>query len=49
MILREIANVIDEKNRGSSKHDQTWRSTAISIGCDGEPKGHIEIKENRAP
>ena len=35
-ILHEIAHALDYKKRGYSNHDDTWKRTALSIGCSGK-------------
>jgi hypothetical protein len=45
-MLHEIAHAIDMETRGSSSHDEVWRSIALSIGCNGKRCGDVDFKEN---
>ena len=43
-MLHELAHAIDFCIRGKSNHDNTWRTLAKEIGCDGRTKGSVANK-----
>lgn len=45
-MLHEIAHAIDVEIRGRTKHDYKWRHIALTIGCDGERCGRLELTES---
>lgn len=48
IIQHEISHALDFKKRGFSNHDKTWKSIALSIGCDGNRKIDVVKLKNRS-